>query len=160
MQWFLILLIHHYLIPSSHAETFFPIIPLPISRCFMSVGDPLCPDGIAFMNIGSGYLLEYGQLINGFTTEESNHYLSMVSQGKSRVSSAPPPPQWNRQTQSCVSPVHSHSYRWAHECIYLVLSWRHCFRAVLPNLWLLQPLCPLFHNAPRACGVEWCRSQI
>lgn len=166
MHWILALLIHHYLIPSSYAETFFPIIPLPIFRCFMSVGDLLCPDGIACMNMGSGYSLQYGQFINSFTTGESETSFPQLPlpvnslSGKSGVSSAPPLPQWNRQIQSCISPVHSHSYEWACECINLVLSRGHCFRAVLPHLCLLESLCPLFRNAPWACGVEWCRSQI
>lgn len=65
----------------------------------MSLGDPLCPDGITCMHMGSGYLLEYGQLINGFTTEESNTSFPQLPlpvndlSGESGVSSAPPLPQ-------------------------------------------------------------------
>lgn len=61
----------------------------------MPVGDPLCPDVIACVNMGSGYWLEYGQLINGFPTEESNTSFPQLPlpinglSGKSGVSSAP-----------------------------------------------------------------------
>lgn len=37
------------------------------------------------------------------------------------------------------------------------MSRRHCFHLMVPDLWLLQSLCPLFHSAPWTCGEgTWC----
>lgn len=98
--------------------------------------------------------IEYGQP----TLKENWLYLfqkpSIVMAPQLGVGAYKPPPQtcYNVDQLYLVPILRSQSQLWIHECSGPVMSRKHCFHQVTPDICLLKSFCPLFHDVPKTLG--------